>query len=161
MPLSFELSNRFIYCELVSASSSKAVCSSLRRRSTKTRSSAVRWVCKILRYLSMLVLCANNKLFCMSDPIIHSVVADDRYRRVRAIVTLETPLPGDRSETDWRLPCVVILSNAAKVCPSILASIRLPLMLPKNCPAAWLVDSNQLPVMLPPLFIAVPRKSTL
>jgi hypothetical protein len=35
MPLSFELSNRFIYCELVSTSSSKAVCSSLRRRSTK------------------------------------------------------------------------------------------------------------------------------
>ena len=76
----------------------------------------------------------------MSDAIIHSVVVDDCYRRVRAIVMLETPLPGDRSETDWRLPCVVILSNAAKVCPSILASIRLPLMLPKNCPAAWLVD---------------------
>ena len=100
MLLSFELSNRSSYCELVSASSSKAVCSSLRQRSTKNRSSAVRCVCKILRYLSMLVLCANNKLFCMSDAIIHSVVADDRYRRVRAIVMLETRLPGDRSETD-------------------------------------------------------------
>ena len=84
-----------------------------------------------------------------------------RYRRVRAIVTFETRLPGDRSETDCRLPCVVMFKNAAKVCPSILASIRLPLMLPKNCPATWLVSSNQLPVMLPPLFIALPRKLTL
>ena len=42
MLLSFELSNRSSYCELVSASSSKAVCSSLRQRSTKNRSSVVR-----------------------------------------------------------------------------------------------------------------------